>query len=235
MNACAIRTLVGFDEAVTHTDIYTFVCRCSEIPFLTSLVSRTEGQSVGKSSLERHAPTVGAGEEIGEIKREIIALICRTRHPFAGQLFFGTHNGKSNPRVGAGHKLTKEFEVDAGGITAGFVSSAIHHPHTVDGIRNEAREGFVIGFGGETKRPSHHPEGIIGPYHKVNRPRRLDVGVKADLCHSVLHHRVAKFFIKWCLIIHTRGGAEGPAVVAGRNNAERRTRRDDGFAVPVPM
>ena len=68
-------TFLLFDGQPTHTDIGTFVCRCTEVLTFNASVWGSEGEPIGIGQTESHLPTVGAWEVVRKVKIDGIALV----------------------------------------------------------------------------------------------------------------------------------------------------------------
>ena len=60
-------------------------------------MGRTEGQSVGNGKAQGHLPLLGAGEVVGEVNVDRIALVSGHGHPLAVHLLLGAHQRESHP------------------------------------------------------------------------------------------------------------------------------------------
>ena len=87
--------LLVVDETIGHTDIHTFVGRSPEGVGLKFLVRRRERQAVGIGQLERHLPTGGSREIVGEEQVDGIFLVGGQRDALTAELHAGVHEGEA--------------------------------------------------------------------------------------------------------------------------------------------
>ena len=75
-----------------------------------------KGKSVSIGQTQRHLPTLGTGEVVGEEEVERNALIGRQGNRLSVEFHAGIHQRERNPRVGSLDKLAVKLEVDAGSM-----------------------------------------------------------------------------------------------------------------------
>ena len=155
------------EHAVAHADVGTLVGRRAEGVGLQFAVGRREGQSVGVGELEAHLPPCGAGEEVGEIEVEGVALVGGHGHADAVEFHLRVHDRERDPRVAARHKLAEELEVEAGGVSGGEVVAVVDHLDVVDGVGHEVSEQFVVELGGELEGPVVDVEAVVHTGNEV--------------------------------------------------------------------
>ena len=221
------------EEAVAETYVYALVGGRAEGVDRAVAVGRTEGKAGGESGTEGERPAGGAGEIVGEMEGEIEALVGGAGKPDAANLFFGLHEREGEPGVRAGDELAKELEIDACRIARGEVAPGVDDAHVVDGVGNEAGEGFVVDLRGELEGAADEAKRIVAAEDEVDGTLAFDVAVETDGGYAVGKGGVAEFFVERRLIVESRGEAERPSLAAGGEEAQRKAGGEEGFAVEV--
>ena len=221
------------EEAVVEAYVYALVGGRAEGVDRAVAVGRAEGKAGGESGTEGERPAGGAGEIVGEMEGEIEALVGGAGKPDAANLFFGLHEREGEPGVRAWDELAKELEIDACRIARGEVAPGVDDAHVVDGVGNEAGEGFVVDLRGELEGAADEAKRIVAAEDEVDGTLAFDVAVETDGGYAVGKGGVAEFFVERRLIVESRGEAERPSLAAGGEEAQRKAGGEEGLAVEV--
>ena len=221
---------------ITCADVDALICRSAEIAFVACTTRRCCGQSVGIDGSQVEFYLREFRKKVGEEQRETISLVGGARHFHAIEVLLRFHQRDTNPRIGSGHKLTEEFHIESGDISARLVAPRIHHLEVVDFVRDEIGKILVVQFSRKFERAFHRAERIVGSGNYMDASLRLDVVVEHhDGVSIVVGYLFAVFFIEWCLIIHTCGESHRESFVERRHESHARTRTHEELLVVVPI
>ena len=178
-------------------------------------MGRPEGQSVGQSCLQCHAPAVGAGEIVSKEKGKGIPLVGWTWHPQVPDFLFSAHQGEGNPGICSRDELAKELEVDSGRIALGGVATGIHDAHIVDRVGDEVGERLIVSLCRETEGAVVHAERVVASNDEMDGALRANIFEEGDGGKAGTDDGVAQFLVEGGLIIVACCETEGPPVVEG--------------------
>ena len=192
-------------------------------------------QSIGKSQLQRHLPTVGSREIVGEKHIYRVALVGWKWQRFSVECHARIHQRETNPRVGAWYKLAIELHVDTCCMSVAQVIAIVNHLHVVHTVRNKVAQCLIIQFARKLKRTSRDVKPIVQTRNEMQRTLAFYLFIER-YARLVVHGRgVAQFLKEWGLIIKTCRKTQCKIGVKSRNDAQRHARTDDCFLIKSPM
>ena len=220
---------------IAHADVGTAVGRCAERLVGEVAVGCAEGQTVGNGQFERHLPAVGAREIVGEEQVDGITLVGGHGDAPAVDFHLGAHERQAHPRVGAGHKLAVELQVESCGVSATLLTGIVGDLHVVDGIGHQIVQRLVVGLGRKAVGPLAQLEAVVETGDEMYALLALDFAVERGMCDVVDGEGVAQLLEEGSLVVEACGETQGDIVVECRHDAQRHTRTEDALLVEVPM
>ena len=169
--------LLVVEQTVAHANVGAPVGWRAEELRLASGVWRTERQTAGIAQFQTHLPLVCARKIVGEVERQIHALVGWTRNFLAEKRLFGLHYRQREPRVASRNKLAKQLHVDTCGIAFAQILSVVSNLQIINIVWVEIAQNLVINLGCELERTVCHSEFVVASQNEMNASLALYLGV----------------------------------------------------------
>ncbi len=98
-------------QCVGKPHVDTLVGRSAEIHLVTRAARGSHRETVGKNSSQREFQLGKFGKIVGEEQAETITPVSWARNLYPVEVLARLHQRETDPRVGAGDKLPKQFHV----------------------------------------------------------------------------------------------------------------------------